>query len=253
MSNDTCSVEGCEARRISRGWCAKHYRRWSRYGSTDLQVAVWQNCLECGSSLPKFQTGGKTRKFCNSECRVRLEVNSAKADRLAITRVCPVCESTFTPDKSIRRKFCSKACGKTSSRRHNSRKCSVSECNRPHRAKGLCHMHYKREGRAKGEIKPDPWTDRRRANYQKRRARKAQVPSESIAPYEVFERDGWVCGVCERPVDRSLTHPDPASASLDHVIPLSKGGGHVLENVQLAHLVCNVRKGASYPQFSAAG
>jgi 5-methylcytosine-specific restriction endonuclease McrA len=36
--------------------------------------------------------------------------------------------------------------------------------------------------------------------------------------------------------------PDPMSPSLDHILPLSKGGTHEPRNVQLAHLGCNVRK-----------
>lgn len=27
-----CSIEGCESVALSRGWCAKHYRRWERHG-----------------------------------------------------------------------------------------------------------------------------------------------------------------------------------------------------------------------------
>lgn len=33
-------------------------------------------------------------------------------------------------------------------------------------------------------------------------------------------------------------------ASLDHIIPLSRGGHHTADNVQAAHLACNHRKGA---------
>lgn len=33
MNNDTrCSIEGCEGRPVGRGWCAKHYQRWRKYG-----------------------------------------------------------------------------------------------------------------------------------------------------------------------------------------------------------------------------
>lgn len=28
----TCSVESCGGKRVARGWCAKHYRRWQRNG-----------------------------------------------------------------------------------------------------------------------------------------------------------------------------------------------------------------------------
>ncbi|MEV6398476.1 HNH endonuclease [Streptomyces sp. NPDC051907] len=32
------------------------------------------------------------------------------------------------------------------------------------------------------------------------------------------------------------------SASLDHIIPLARQGDHTRINVQLAHLLCNLRK-----------
>lgn len=34
MSKATCSVEGCEKRTQSRGWCAAHYYRWRKRGTT---------------------------------------------------------------------------------------------------------------------------------------------------------------------------------------------------------------------------
>ncbi len=45
------------------------------------------------------------------------------------------------------------------------------------------------------------------------------------------------------PIDRLLKYPDPDSLSLDHVMPLARGGEHAIDNVQAAHLRCNVRKG----------
>lgn len=65
---------------------------------------------------------------------------------------------------------------------------------------------------------------------------------ERFAPKDVYERDGWVCGLCRRPVDPGLTWPHPMSASVDHILPLSQGGSHTLANVQCAHLSCNSRK-----------
>ena len=32
MVNDTCSIDGCEKPRKSRGWCEMHYYRWRRQG-----------------------------------------------------------------------------------------------------------------------------------------------------------------------------------------------------------------------------
>jgi len=69
---------------------------------------------------------------------------------------------------------------------------------------------------------------------------------------EVFERDGWRCGLCGEPIDKGIAWPDPMSASLDHVVPISRGGKHSRANAQAAHLTCNVHKGASLPEEVAA-
>lgn len=52
----------------------------------------------------------------------------------------------------------------------------------------------------------------------------------------VARRDGWICGICGKPVTR-------ATWSLDHVVPLSKGGAHTYANVVLAHRSCNSKRG----------
>lgn len=82
-------------------------------------------------------------------------------------------------------------------------------------------------------------------NAQIRRARKLALPTDRIRSSEVHTRDGWVCGICHAAIDASLTWPDPASPSIDHIRPLSRGGHHVLANVQSAHLICNLRKAVS--------
>lgn len=43
MSHDTCSIDGCEKRILSRGWCSMHYQRWSKHGdptSTKMPTRV---------------------------------------------------------------------------------------------------------------------------------------------------------------------------------------------------------------------
>lgn len=51
------------------------------------------------------------------------------------------------------------------------------------------------------------------------------------------------CGICGLPVDMSLKYPHPMSKSIDHIIPISKGGHPSdLDNLQLAHWSCNRQK-----------
>ena len=53
-----------------------------------------------------------------------------------------------------------------------------------------------------------------------------------------------ICGICGKPVDKSLKYPDPMSATVDHIIPVSMNGDPTsLDNLQLAHRCCNLAKG----------
>ena len=52
-----------------------------------------------------------------------------------------------------------------------------------------------------------------------------------------------ICGICGKPVDKSLKYPHPLSATVDHIIPLDRGGHPSdLANLQLAHFCCNRQK-----------
>ena len=57
----------------------------------------------------------------------------------------------------------------------------------------------------------------------------------------IYERDGWTCQLCDGPVD-----PDAAEhaerASLDHIVPQSRGGSHDPSNLRMAHVGCNARR-----------
>ncbi len=101
----------------------------------------------------------------------------------------------------------------------------------------------KRAERVAAGLPAVEWTESRQTSYARRRAVRAGVAAETISPRAIFDRDGWQCGICESPVDPALAHPEPMSASLDHIVPISLGGEHVAANVRCSHLTCNVRRG----------
>lgn len=52
-----------------------------------------------------------------------------------------------------------------------------------------------------------------------------------------------ICAICGKPVDKSLKYPHPLSPTVDHIIPIAKGGHPSdLANLQLAHFCCNRQK-----------
>ncbi len=52
-----------------------------------------------------------------------------------------------------------------------------------------------------------------------------------------------VCGICGKPVDFSFKYPHPLSPTVDHIVPVSKGGHPSdISNLQLAHRCCNREK-----------
>lgn len=72
--------------------------------------------------------------------------------------------------------------------------------------------------------------------------RGATPPGVTIYLDAVAERDGWICQLCDEPVDPEADRHSAAGASMDHRIPVSRGGTHTMDNVQLAHRGCNSRK-----------
>ena len=92
------------------------------------------------------------------------------------------------------------------------------------------------------------WAHKERAvDYKPRPGMKKRVP-------DLRERDGDDCKVCSTRIeDFDLPWPHPLSPSVDHVIPVRNGGSHRLSNLQLAHLVCNLRKGAREGWICATG
>ena len=72
-----------------------------------------------------------------------------------------------------------------------------------------------------------------------KRGRLAGADYEPVNRVKVFERDNWRCGICRRKINPKLVHPHPRSATVDHIVPISKGGEHTYRNTQAAHWECN--------------
>lgn len=99
---------------------------------------------------------------------------------------------------------------------------------------GLC------AARAKGWVAANPEKRRAIANsYKSRRKTQEESGIESSVLANWIENQPKVCFYCGCDC--------PESFHVDHFIPLSKGGAHVLPNLRIACGTCNVRKSAKLP------
>ena len=80
---------------------------------------------------------------------------------------------------------------------------------------------------------------------------KRKYRSDEIGPHRyAFENNKIkilltqdICGICGKPVDKNLVWPNPLSPTVDHIIPVDKGGHpSSMDNLQLAHMACNRQK-----------
>lgn len=189
-------------------------------------VGIEKTCKRCGTVYRGYAKGLTS---CCTSCRRKGVTESTNGTKPVqrTTKKCHRCGSEFWG--SIRRRYCSTkchrafrqeptydgtcfVCGKLFSRRMGAKFCSKA-CN---------SNHY-------GRI---------------RRIRMTTSVATPVSFAEIFNRDLGICWICKKRVDRSKKAPHSKSPSLDHVIPLSKGGVEHYDNVALAHFGCNSAKNA---------
>lgn len=87
--------------------------------------------------------------------------------------------------------------------------------------------------------------DRKRfPNRFKERAAKYGAVYQRVDRFKVYERDNYLCYLCQLPVSQEVHGDHPQAPSIDHIVPLSLGGSHTFDNCATAHRSCNLRKGS---------
>lgn len=162
-------------------------------------------CFRCGKETSFYKTSGKPKRYCSHECVV------ARRPKPHIPITCPWCKQDFV--QNIRsQKYCCTACRQ-------------KDRNEKNRSIGSSKVAAMLRGRTHA-----------------RRCAKFSRKYEIVDPMDVHTRDGWVCQICMAPVCKDSVFPDPLSATVDHIVPLSRGGDHVMNNLQTAHWMCNSAK-----------
>lgn len=93
--------------------------------------------------------------------------------------------------------------------------------------------------RAYAKVSRKKHADLLRELTQRRRARLRNAFVEPVHRMMIAERDHWICHICKKQVTKD-------TMSIDHLVPLSKGGIHAPINVALAHTRCNAQRGAGW-------
>lgn len=197
---------------------------------TENKIVI-KKCLSCDKEFE----GKRNSLYCSTKCEYDYIKIIGK-----YAHVCIKCNKEFkSNDKET--KYCSKQC----MTKYNSvcTKCGKEFTGQKDRANKFCSRKcfYEYLGY---ENKNIPKFKSVVSDIQHiRKAKKLHVEYEHIDPLEIFEKDNWICAVCGKKIDKYSYYPNPMSASLDHIIPFSKGGTHTRGNVRATHLRCNIVRG----------
>lgn len=84
---------------------------------------------------------------------------------------------------------------------------------------------------------------KKREGADRRRAREHKAFVSNVNRRQVFEQDAYLCHICNTQTDPTQTVPHPKAPTIDHVVPLAKGGTHEPSNCRTACFHCNSLKG----------
>jgi 5-methylcytosine-specific restriction endonuclease McrA len=213
-----CSIGGCEGPLEKRGWCGPHYQRWRVTGAP---VTPDQPCAVCGV-LMDMSTSRNDKKYCSRDCSHSVEDKEHNKARAKA-------KNAANPEPNRAR---ARAWYKAN----------------PERVKARIPKTLTPEQKARNAVNLRRWRKenpgKRNAQTARRRAKRRgwMLISEPASVGYLHQRDNGRCGLCGGKVSLKRRWPDRLSPSVDHIIPLSRGGDDTRANKQLAHLGCNNSK-----------
>jgi 5-methylcytosine-specific restriction endonuclease McrA len=252
-----CAVTGCgqpaylKAKALCQRHANQHYYGLDPHSADDTRAG--NACTVCGSPVPLSLKRGPAPKVCSPACReerARATYRETPSYREKLRQQnerqfhCVTCGAYLrSGGERGPKKFCppcALAVRRAQPKHSTTRICEQEQCERPLQARGRCSAHYKVWLREQGRMGQSGWGPRRKANRAVRDQHIAATRT-GINPTvaRLLARDGTDCGWCRQPLDMTLTYPHRMYRTIDHVVPLSKGGEHSMDNTRLLHWTCN--------------
>lgn len=190
------------------------------------------SCRQCGT---KIEGASRATKYCSDECQ---SIYNAANPKLR-PRTCVGCGDGFNASfkKQI---YCSNPCKAKWARKKALGEVCCKTCNNTFTPTPDTYMDYCSDD-CKRAAKRADWV----RNNVKRQSIMTAVPiKHRINTAEIFARANNICQICGILTKREGGKYSPDYPTIDHIIPISKGGQHIASNLQCACLRCNMSKGA---------
>src|SRR5574340_33933 len=234
MSERRCGVCGKPLKENQKAYCSRPCA--NRANNAKYTKKTECICKGCGMTFIPKEANRST--YCSRECYFASIKAEPKLDR---NYICKQCGKAFEGKGS--EAYCSDDCRRARERRrYRETFVSVEETNPvvQHEC-AQCGRIFETRKNSDGRV----FCSERCAHAngkQKRKASKRNSGSVFVSFAAIIRRDKGKCQLCGKPVALKQKAPHPKSPTLDHILPVSKGGKHHPDNVRLAHFECNSRR-----------
>ena len=231
-----CAVAGCVNRHCCKGLCKTHYNR--RFGAPDTDPKISVPCAYCGKACWKRRS--QLRRYAQSYCSMRCVANGVHGLTTGTTL------TPFRPEPALARAIQSfdRAHYRSHRRQRTFRSGPCLIC-------GTNFTSLNLDRTCSASCQAIHASDRKHAAKHRRRARMRDAYRADVIRSDIWTRDKFTCQLCGHALDMGEAVPHPLAPTIDHIVPLARGGTHEPSNVQAAHFLCNAVKSDGRGQEAA--